>query len=98
MHTVRIEHAISDFDTWKAAFDRASGLRAGGGVLRHRIARPIDDRRYVMVDLDFDTEQAAANFVQVLREKIWSSPQAAPALVGAPQARVVEDVERHEAS
>jgi len=36
MYTVRIEHAISDFDTWKAAFDRAAGLRQGSGVRRHR--------------------------------------------------------------
>jgi hypothetical protein len=93
MYTVRIEHAISDFDTWKAAFDRAAGLRQGSGVRRHRVARPIDDSKYVMVDLDFDTEQDAAAFIVVLREKIWRSPEASPALVGAPQARIVESVE-----
>jgi hypothetical protein len=93
MYTVRIEHSISDFDTWKAAFDRAAGLRAGGGVLRHRIDRPVDDQRFVMLELDFPTEQTAAAFVQILREKIWNSPQAAPALVGTPQTRLVTHVE-----
>jgi hypothetical protein len=34
MTTLRIEHAISDFSTWKAAFDRFAGAWAQAGVRR----------------------------------------------------------------
>jgi hypothetical protein len=35
--TVHIEHQISDFATWKAAFDRAAPLRATSRVRGHEV-------------------------------------------------------------
>jgi hypothetical protein len=92
MTTLRLEHKISDFGLWKAAFDRDPVDRAGSGVRGHRIHRPIDDPAYVVVDLEFDSVAAAEAFRGSL-ERLWQSPEAAPALAGRPQVRIVETVE-----
>jgi hypothetical protein len=55
MATLQIEHPITDFGTWKAAFDRFAEARANSGVRGHRILRPVDDAHYVVIDLDFQT-------------------------------------------
>lgn len=93
MPTLHIEHAISDFDVWTAAFDRFAEVRQHAGVREHRVRRPIDDDRYVVVDLDFDTAEEATAFLKVLRTEVWASPAASPALVGNAQARILETVE-----
>lgn len=92
MPTLRIEHQIHDFDTWKAAFDRDPAGRQRAGVRRYRVSRPVDDPAYIMVDLDFDSAPEADAFLAMMRQ-VWKSPQAAPALLGKPQARIVEEVE-----
>ena len=92
MTTLRIEHAISDYDTWRAAFDRDPVQRKQSGVRRFTISRPVDDPRYVMLDLDFaDTAEAEAFLVKL--QEMWQSGAAAPALAGGPQTRILETVE-----
>src|SRR6185295_12984999 len=49
---VQIEHPIRDFETWKAAFDRDPVQREASGVTSYRIYRPVDDPRYIAVDLE----------------------------------------------
>jgi hypothetical protein len=95
MLTLHIEHPIRDYNTWKAAFERDPAGRQQGGVRRYRILRPLDDPNYIMIDLDFDTPSQAAAFLAALRT-VWQSPQAAPALGGSPQTRIVETVESKE--
>ena len=95
MHVLQIEHAVRDFDTWKAAFDRDPVHREASGVRRYEIFRPVDDPKYVAVDLEFETLAEAEAF-KVALEGVWRSPQAAPALGGAPQARIVDIVERRD--
>jgi len=90
MAILHIEHPINDFGTWKAAFDRFAEAREKSGVRGHRILRPVDDTRYVVVDLDFQTAGEAARFLDFLRTRVWSSSQNAPALAGTPQARILE--------
>jgi hypothetical protein len=90
MPTLHIEHAIVDFELWKAAFARFASARAGAGVLRHRVSRPVDDPCYVVVDLDFASADEARRFLAFLRANVWSSPANAPALAGAPQTRILE--------
>jgi hypothetical protein len=92
MPVVQLEHPIRDFDTWKAAFDRDPIAREASGVRRYQIYRPVDDQRYVAVDLEFDDRDAAEAF-KVALEELWRSPQAAPALGGTPRARIVDVVE-----
>jgi hypothetical protein len=89
MATLHIEHPITDFDTWKAAFDRFAEARARSGVRGHRILRPVDDACYVLVDLDFQTVAEAEGFLEFLRTRVWTSTVNAPALAGTPKTRVL---------
>ncbi len=89
MLTLRIEHPVTDFDTWKAAFDRFADLRRKSGVMQQRIQRPTDDPCYVVVDLDFATASEAEAFLRFLQTRIWSSPENSPALAGTPQTKIL---------
>lgn len=91
MTTLQIEHAVSDYDVWKAAFEADPVQRKAGGVRRYRVFRPVDDPRYVKIDLDFDGVDEAEAF-RVALQGLWGSGRAAPALAGAPQTRIVEQV------
>ncbi|MEV0174550.1 hypothetical protein AB0I00_25945 [Streptomyces sp. NPDC050803] len=93
MITLHIEHPITDYDTWKTAFDRFAPARRKAGVLRHRVRRPVDDAAYVNVELDFATVGQAEAFLAFLRNTVWSTPAHAPALAGAPRTRILETVE-----
>lgn len=92
MTTLQIEHPIKDFETWKQAFDRDPLDRAGSGVRRYRVLRPLDDPNYVKVDLEFDDREVAESFLDSL-QRLWKSAEAAPALKGRPRARFVEEVQ-----
>lgn len=94
MTTLHIEHAIVDFDLWNSAFDRFAEFRVKAGVRSQRVQRPVDDPQYVVIDLEFDTVGEAAKFLVFLREKVWSSPENAPALIGTPQIKILEPASR----
>lgn len=89
MFILHIEHPITDFGTWAAAFDRFSNARREAGVRSHRVLRPVDDPCYVMVDLEFDTDDAALAFRQFLQTVVWAVPENAPALAGDPRVVVL---------
>lgn len=98
MFTLKIEHAIRDFETWKAAFERDPAGRRQGGVRRYRVFRPTDDPRYVMIDLDFDGPAEAEAFLASLRN-VWSRSDLSPGLAReggavAPRARIVAEVDK----
>ncbi len=90
MATLHIEHPITDYDIWRAAFDRFAGARRDAGVLAERVARPIDDPRYIMIGLDFDTTEQASAFLRFLESQIWNSTTSAPALAGRPRTAILE--------
>ena len=90
MTTLRIEHAIHDYDQWKAAFDSFAQVRQTAGVSGHAIRLPIDDPHYLMLDLEFPSTDAAEAFARFLVERVWSSPDSAPALAGVPRTRLLE--------
>ena len=90
MTTLHIEHAISDFGTWSAAFERFAKTRAKFGVRAQRVQHPIDDPNYVVIDLDFDTPDEASRFLGFLHTKVWSSASNAPALVGTPHTKILQ--------
>jgi hypothetical protein len=92
MTTLHIEHAISDFAVWSAAFERFADVRRAAGVRGHDVRRPVDDDHHVVIDLDVDTVEHATAFLAFLRTEVWASPSAAPALIGAVDARVLETV------
>ena len=91
MATLHIEHPISDFHTWATAFRGFDGARHAAGVRSERVRRPVDDPLYVVVDLEFDTVEAAQAFASFLRTTVWATPEHSPALAGTPMATVWED-------
>lgn len=94
MVTLHIEHAITEYDTWKQAFDRFADMRLNSGVRRHRIHRPADDDRYVLIDLDFGDADDASKFLDFLTTRVWSTSANAPALIGTPQTRILTLIEQ----
>ena len=97
MYTLRIEHAIVDFDTWKRAFDGDPVGRRQLGVRGYRVYRPVDDDRWVIIDLDFDDDAAAGRFLEAM-QKVWSRAELSPGLArgagaGRPVTRVARKVE-----
>ena len=90
MTTLRIEHAIHDYGIWQKAFDRFAEARAKAGVRSCAIRQPVDDPKYLMLDLEFDTAERAEAFAEFLHQHVWSSPASSPALAGAPQTRILE--------
>jgi hypothetical protein len=89
MTTLHIEHPITDYPTWRAAFDRQVDARRRAGVVSGRVARPVEDPNYIVVALDFDTAEHAAAFLEFLETKVWASASAAPALGGRPRTSIL---------
>ena len=92
MVTLHIEHAISDLGVWFGAFREFAEARRDAGVRAERIQQPVDDERYVVVDLDFDDEEAAGAFRTFLETVVWASRDASPALEGTPRAVILRAV------
>jgi hypothetical protein len=99
MYTLKIEHAIRDFETWKTAFDRDPIGRQQAGVRRYRVCRPADDPRYVIIDLDFEQAAEAQTFLEALKT-VWSRADLSPGLAreapAIPRTRIVAEVEHFE--
>ena len=89
MPTLRIEHAVPNFDMWKRAFDNDPADRKGSGVTRFRVSRGVDDPNFVMIDLDFPTVAEAQKLLDFM-EQLWVGP--AKAFMVDPRARIVETV------
>ncbi len=92
MVTLHIEHPVSDLAVWTSAFDRFAEHRRRGGVCAERVQHPVDDDRYVVVDLDFPTREQAERFLGFLETTVWTSRDRSPALVGEPRTRILEPV------
>jgi hypothetical protein len=95
MFTLRIEHLVRDFRMWMHAFDRDVLGRGAAGVRSYKISRPLDEKNLAILDLDFDTEEAAAQFLSRLQDEVWKSDLMSQALAKAPAAKIVETVAMH---
>jgi hypothetical protein len=91
MILLHIEHPVHDFDVWREAFARFSDARANGGVRHQAVRRPVDDDRYVALELGFDDEDSARRFETFLHETVWARPENSPALAGRPVTRLLRD-------
>ena len=92
MATLHIEHPITDLQTWLGAFTRFEQARANARVRAQRVCQPVDDDKYIYVELDFDTVEQAAAFKGFLESNVWTNPDASPGLDGRPTARVLTPV------
>lgn len=86
--TLHIEHEITDYPTWKAAFDRFAEARRRGGVIAHRVRLLENDAHQIVIDLDFSSADRAHAFSTFLHDSVWGTP-GAPALVDSPTTRIL---------
>ena len=92
MTTRRIEHPISDLDTWVEAFDRFRDARRDAGVRGQRVHHPVGDPGHIAIELDFDSIEAAMAFREFLTTVVWAIPENAPALAGRPTTSLLDQV------
>jgi hypothetical protein len=88
--TLHIEHPITDYEVWSSAFGGFADARRRAGVKEHRVQHPVDDRKYIVIDLDFDRTEQAAAFLDFLKTRVWATQDKSPALSGTPRAMVLE--------
>ena len=93
MATLRVENTVRDFEAWKAVFDKFDRFRAEKGMRAYRMSRQVDDPNNVVVDLDFDLLDEAADF-RVALEQIWQTPQSKEQLVSHETPRLYDVVEQ----
>lgn len=93
MPILQIEHPVPDYEGWKRAFDSDPIGRERSGVRRYRILRPVDDPKFVMVDLEFDSLSEAEACLAALRT-LWKRVEGQ--VMNSPRTRIVETVERKE--
>jgi hypothetical protein len=90
MFVLQIEHPVPNFDGWKQAFDSDPIGRQRSGVRRYTILRPIDDPKYAIVELEFDSLGEAEAVLSALHN-LWSDVEGTVML--NPQYRIVETVD-----
>jgi len=93
MFILHIEHPVMSFDDWKKAFDNDPVDRRKSGVRRYRVMRPVDDDKYVMIDLEFDERGKAESMLTDLRA-LWRNVEGK--IMMDPKTRIVEVAERKE--
>lgn len=93
MPTLHIAHPITDLDTWLGAFGRFAEARANAGVVGQRLRQPVDDDKYIVVDLEFESVDAAVAFKTFLEDVVWQSGDLSPGLAGTPTAVVLSDID-----
>jgi hypothetical protein len=90
MPSLRIQHAVQNFEGWKRAFDSDPMNRKASGVRRYSVYRSVADPNFVMIDLEFDTMADAERLLENLR-RLWAGPGGA--FMRNPEAWIVETVE-----
>jgi hypothetical protein len=88
MATLHIEHAVTDFASWKEAYDAFADSRKSAGVGSERIRRPVGEPNQVMIDLDFNSVGPAQGFLEFLETQVWP---AGAHMSGATRAVILTD-------
>ena len=63
MTTLLIHHRVADYDAWKAVYDSVADMQRDGGVRSQRVWRSADDPNMVVVEHEFDSREAAKEFM-----------------------------------
>ncbi|MBL8597189.1 MAG: hypothetical protein JNL14_05575 [Devosia sp.] len=92
MYVLHMEHPVPDYEAWKQrGFDPDPLGRRQMGVTRYRIGRKAGDPNHVMIELQFETTDAASRMAAALQQ-MWVGAQAR-GLIGVPQLTQFEIVE-----
>ena len=90
MYILQIEHAVPNYDGWRNAFENDPIDRKRSGVQQYRISRKLDDKNYVIIELEFDTLNEAEACHSKLRN-LWSRVEGT--VMNNPQSRIIEVIE-----
>jgi hypothetical protein len=90
MIILQLEHPVPNFDGWKKAFESDPIGRQRGGVVRYNILKKIDDPNYVIINLEFEKQEQAENFLELLKQ-LWGKVEGS--VMNRPQARILQLIE-----
>jgi hypothetical protein len=87
--TLAIRHHVSDYATWRKAYDETEPLRAQYGCTAQRVMQLPDDGNELLVTHDFPTAEQAGSFAHDpgLREAMGRA-----GVEGAPRVEIFTDV------
>jgi hypothetical protein len=71
MSHVLVRQRVKDFDSWKRVFEGGLGMRKAGGELSSRLFYVGNDRKDLVLLLEFESEERAKRFFEspVLKAK-----------------------------
>ncbi len=87
---LRREPPDANCERWRKAVGSDLVGRQKSGIRRRQMLRPVDDPKYVMIDLEFDSAKDAEALLAAMRE-VWG--RVTGTIVSNPQSRIVEAVE-----
>jgi hypothetical protein len=90
MIILQLEHPVANFDGWKKAFENDPIGRQRGGVVRYNILKKIDDPNYVIINLEFEQQEQAESFLELLKQ-LWGKVEGS--VMNRPQARILQLIE-----
>ena len=93
MIQLHIEHAVPDFEGWKAAFDSDPVGRQKAGVRCYRVLRPVDNPQFAIIDLEFNTRSEAESLLAAMQQ-VWQ--RVGGTLIQDPQWQIAEVVDARE--
>jgi len=71
MIVLQVEHNVSSYDGWKKAFDNDPINRKKSGVKRYQIYQSLEDPKYVIIDLYFDSLEQTQATLKALQD-LWT--------------------------
>ena len=74
MIVLQVEHSVSSYDGWKKAFDNDPINRKKSGVKRYQVYQSVEDAKYVVIDLYFDSLDQALATLKALKT-LWAKVQ-----------------------
>ena len=88
MTTLAVRHSVSDFDTWKTAFDGHVSVRSSHGATSHRVLR---DGNNVLGLVEFPDAASAQSF---LADPSLAEVMRSAGVQGAPDVSLLTEVEQ----
>jgi hypothetical protein len=86
MIVLQVEHNVSSYEGWKKAFDSDPLNRKKSGVKRYQVYQSVEDPKYVVIDLYFDSLEEGLVTMKAL-EVLWSKVQGT--IMVNPKARIL---------
>jgi hypothetical protein len=90
MTILQIEHNIPDYSIWKKAFENDPINRKKSGVIRYSILQPVDNAKYIIIDLEFNNVKNAEDTLSEL-QKLWGKVEGT--LMMNPKTRILNKIE-----